>query len=88
MSQNALVTTTEKAFSLANLTAHDQFNGLADSNLMAQKPMDLKLYHPWELNVNQAQIMSLECEKAALDADSKVENTEAVSYTHLRAHET
>ncbi|SVC44161.1 uncharacterized protein METZ01_LOCUS297015, partial [marine metagenome] len=79
LSQNALVTTTEKAFSLANLTARDQFNGLADSNLMAQKPMDLKLYHPWELNVNQAQIMSLECEQAALDADSKVENTEGAN---------
>jgi len=79
LSQNALITTTEKAFSLANLTARDQFNGLADAHLMAQKPMDLKLYHPWELNVQQAQTMSLECEQAALDTDSKVENTEGAN---------
>ncbi len=79
LSINSLLQTTEKALSLANLTAADEFNGLADSSLMATEPIDLDLYHPWKLDMNQAQTIALECEEAALQSDPKVNNSEGAT---------
>jgi len=79
LSKNSLLKTTEKALSLANLTAADEFNGLADSNLMATEPIDLDLHHPWKLDMSEAQTIALECEEAALQSDPKVDNSEGAT---------
>ena len=86
LSKDSLLETTEKALSLASLTAADEFNGLADSNLMATEPIDLDLHHPWKLDMGKAQTMALECEQAALESDPKVDNSEGATVGTYESH--
>ncbi len=86
LSKDSLLETTEKALSLASLTAADECNGLADSNLMATEPIDLDLHHPWKLDMGKAQTMALECEQAALESDPKVDNSEGATVGTYESH--
>ena len=77
LSERAIKSTIEKAFSLSSLTASDECNGLADRERMATEELDLDLYNPWKLEIKKAKSMAIECEASALDFD------ETVSYTQL-----
>ena len=72
----AIKTTVDKAFSLSSLTASDDCNGLADKEHMANKAIDLDLYHPWDLDIEKAKQIAIECEEAALESDNRVVNSE------------
>ena len=85
LSNTTIKKTIEKANSLASLTAADKCNGLADRELMAQEPLDLDLYHQWDIDIQKAQELAIECEQAALSFSSKVINSEGAnvgSYKH------
>jgi PmbA protein len=79
LSESTIIKTIDKAYSLASLTAADEYNGLADKELMAINPMDLDLFHPWDIDILSAQKLALECEQAAIDYDPKVINSEGAS---------
>ena len=79
LSNTTIKKTIEKAHSLASLTAADKCNGLADRELMAQEPLDLDLYHPWDIDIHKAQELAIECEQAALSFSSKVINSEGAN---------
>jgi PmbA protein len=79
LSNTTIKKTIEKANSLASLTAADKCNGLADRELMAQEPLDLDLYHPWDIDIHKAQELAIECEQAALSFSSKVINSEGAN---------
>lgn len=79
LSNTTIKKTIEKANSLASLTAADKCNGLADRELMAQEPLDLDLYHPWDIDIQKAQELAIECEQAALSFSSKVINSEGAN---------
>ena len=72
-------TTVDKAFSLSSLTASDDCNGLADKEHMANKVIDLDLYHPWDLDIEKAKQIAIECEEAALESDNRVVNSEGAT---------
>jgi len=72
LSESTIIKTIDKAYSLASLTAADEYNGLADKELMAINPMDLDLFHPWDIDILSAQKLALECEQAAIDYHPKV----------------
>ncbi len=85
--------TVHKALSLARFAAEDEFAGLADADRMATEFPQLDLYHPWDLGAEQAMELSLECEAAALDADSRISNSEGAgvdsgesSYAYGNSH--
>ena len=75
----AIRDTVKAACSIARHTASDEFAGLADPALLAKNPPDLDLYHPWELPVEQAIELARECETAAMEVDSRINNSEGAS---------
>lgn len=85
-SAKALRDTVDAALSIARLTASDEFSGLADADLLATHFPELDLYHPWEIDVEQAIEMARACEDAAFAADPKVSNSEGASVSVQQSH--
>ncbi|MFA7270619.1 MAG: metalloprotease PmbA [Sterolibacterium sp.] len=78
-SPQALRTTVEAALSIARLTAADPFAGLPNPELLAKHSMDLDLYHPWPLPVEEAIAIAKQCEQAAFDVSPLIKNSEGAS---------
>ena len=79
LASQALSDTVEAACNIARYTAEDEFCGLAERDLMANNIPDLDLHHPWDLPVEQALELALECEAAARAVDSRINNSEGAS---------
>jgi len=82
LSEQALSDTVNAACSIARYTAQDPFCGLADANLLATTMRDLDLYHPWEINVDQAIALARSCEAAALKVDKRITNSEGAGVSN------
>jgi PmbA protein len=82
LSAQALSDTVNAACSIARYTAQDPFCGLADAKLLATKMRDLDLYHPWEINVDQAIALARSCEAAALKVDKRITNSEGAGVSN------
>lgn len=80
LSKQALALTVEKAIDIARYTSEDPCTGLADAELMATEFPDLDLYHPQELDPQQAMRLAIETETAALDYDPRIVNSDGASY--------
>lgn len=78
-SPQAVRDTVEAALSIARYTAKDDCSGLPDADMLAHDCADLDLYHPWDLPVDDAIELALECEQSALDADKHISNSEGVT---------
>lgn len=78
-SRKALEDTLDAACRIARYTAEDEFNGLADPELMAQNPLDLDLYHPWDINADRAIELALEAEDTARAYDARITNSDGAS---------
>ena len=79
LSPQAIKDTVTAACNIAKYTAKDEFCGLADASLMAKNVMDLDLYHPWDISVDDAVILAKECEASALAVDARITNSEGAS---------
>ncbi|KZN51178.1 metalloprotease PmbA [Pseudoalteromonas luteoviolacea] len=79
LSEQALRSVVTKAIEIAKYTADDACNGLADKALMAKDIPDLDLYHPWDLSPQHAIEQCVEAEKAALEFDSRIVNSDGAS---------
>ena len=67
---------------IARYTSEDPAAGLADPELLAKDVPDLDLFHPWEIDAEQAAAIARECEDAARAADPRITNSEgATLYT-------
>jgi PmbA protein len=67
---------------IAKYTSEDPAAGLADAELMATDIPDLDLFHPWEINADEAAAIARQCEDAARTADPRISNSEgATLYT-------
>jgi PmbA protein len=86
LTPEAVRTTVDAALSIARLTASDEYAGLADPELLASSFPDLDLYHPWRLGVDDAVGIARECERAAFDADSRVNNSDGATVSAQQAH--
>lgn len=80
LSHSALVHAVDKALEIASHTSEDPYSGLADPELMLKAPRDMGLYHPVPLDTDEAIEMAIACETAALDADSRITNSDGASY--------
>jgi PmbA protein len=76
LSTLAIKDTVAAACNIAKYTAKDEFCGLADASLMAKDILDLDLYHPWNISVDEAIVIAKECEAAALSVDAQISNSE------------
>jgi len=83
LSPKALKDTVEAACNIAKYTAKDEFCGLADANLMAKEILDLDLYHPWNISVDEAIEIAKQCEAAAFAVDEKcISNSEGAGVSN------
>ena len=79
LSGKAIHEAVSAACSIAKYTAEDAFCGLADAELMATEFPELELYHPWDIDIEEALGLALECETAARDYDQRITNSEGAT---------
>ncbi|MEY4752686.1 MAG: peptidase PmbA [Pseudomonadota bacterium] len=85
----ALRETVMAAFDIARFTAEDSAAGLpdaADLALGAAATRDLDLFHPWDVTAEQAAELGLRCERAALDTDARITNSEGAGVSAQQSH--
>ena len=80
LSEEAIKNPVEAALAIAKYTSPDDCTGLADKELMAFEAPDLALYHSANVDVEQATKLALEAEKAALEYDEKIVNSNGASF--------
>lgn len=80
LSEGAIRNAVEAALAIAKYTSPDDCTGLADKDLMAFDVPDLELYHAADVNVDKATELALQAEKAALEADERIINSNGVSF--------
>ena len=80
LSEEAIKNTVEAALAIAKYTSPDDCTGLADKELMAFEAPDLALYQGASVDVEQATKLALEAEKAALEYDEKIVNSNGASF--------
>ena len=78
-STQAINDTVDAALSIARYTAKDDCSGLPDAEMLARDAVDLDLYYPWDLSVDDAIALAQQCEQAALDTDKRVNNSEGAT---------
>ncbi|MGS2721175.1 metalloprotease PmbA [Paraglaciecola aestuariivivens] len=80
LSPQALELTVEKALEIAKHTSDDPCSGLADKALLASTIPDLDLFHPVELDTEQAIAKVIAAETSALAHDPRITNSDGASY--------
>ncbi len=76
LSADAVKNAVTAACNIARYTTEDEHNGLADASLMLQHQPDLDLYHPWNISIDEAIAIAIDCEDAARHADKRITNSE------------
>ena len=82
----AIKATVEAALSIARFTAEDDCAGLPEAKLLAQRGMDLDLFHPWDIPVEGAIDIARRCEQAAFDVSPMVKNSEGATVSAQQSH--
>lgn len=88
LSEQAIRETVQAACSIARYAMEDECAGLPEKEWLAKDNPDLDLYHPWDLNAEQAIDLVIACEEAARSFHGNITNSEGASLnTHqgLRA---
>jgi PmbA protein len=83
-----LAATVKAACDIARYTSQDPCAGLPDPDRLATVIPDLDLYHPWDLQAEQAIELATQCEDAARAVDTRIDNSEGAtiaSYAGMRA---
>ncbi|MGS0497997.1 metalloprotease PmbA [Pseudoalteromonas mariniglutinosa] len=81
LSPKTLRTVVEKAIDIAKFTSDDPHNGVADKALLEFAPLDLDLYHPWDVSPEQGIELCHTAEQAALNADARIVNSDGASFS-------
>jgi PmbA protein len=71
--------TVAKASAIARHTAEDPYAGLADPAELATQIPQLDLYHPWDIEAEQAIELARACEAAGLACDPRLKNSEGAT---------
>ena len=78
----------KSALELAKITSEDPFSGIPDASQLGQLPGDLDLYHEdvYSLPGSERIDYARRAEKAALDFDSRIKNSEGGSFDAATGH--
>jgi PmbA protein len=82
----ALRQAVEAAFNIARFTAEDPAAGLPDEDSFERDPRDLDLFHPWDLQVEQAIELAQNAEQAAFAVSPMVVNSEGANVYTSSGH--
>lgn len=86
LSPMALQATAKAAYDIARFTAEDECAGLADPAHLEFAPQDLQLYHPWMINVEEAQALACRAEQAAFAQSALITNSDGASVSAQHSH--
>lgn len=75
----ALRATAEAAYNIARFTAEDDCAGLAEEELLERNPQDLDLFHPWNIDAEQAIDIARRAEAAAFAVSPRIRNSDGAS---------
>jgi PmbA protein len=78
-SPTALQQTVSAALAIARHTTEDDCAGLPEPALLARELPDLDLFHPWDLDTEEAIDVARRCEAAAFALSKKLRNSEGAS---------
>ncbi|HEC05165.1 MAG TPA: metalloprotease PmbA [Thiothrix sp.] len=84
VSPQAIKDTVEAACRIAKYTSDDECSGLADADLMATEFPDLDLYHPWDIQADEAIDIALNCENAAREFSPLITNSDGSGVSSYR----
>jgi PmbA protein len=87
-SRAAIEQTVQAAYDIARFTAEDPVAGLPEPEDIAgpgEQP-DLDLFHPWDINSEQAAEIALRCESAAFETDRRITNSEGAGVSAQQSH--
>jgi PmbA protein len=79
LSVKAIRETVAKAVSIAGFTAEDECAGLPDADTIARDIPDLDLFHPWQIEPDEARDLAVACEAVALAVDKRIGNSEGAT---------
>lgn len=79
LSEDSIKKTVKAACSIAKFSNEDEFSGLPDKDMLATEFPDLDLYHPWDIDAEQAIKLAIECEDAARSFHPEISNSEGAS---------
>jgi PmbA protein len=88
-SRAALEQTVRAAYDIARYTAEDPVAGLPDEADLARgeaAERDLDLFHPWAIEADEATEIARRCERAALDTDRRITNSEGAGVSAQASH--
>jgi PmbA protein len=76
----------EAAYNIARFTAEDPAAGLPDDDTFEREPRDLDLFHPWDLQVEQAIEIAQAAEQAAFAVSPQIVNSEGANVYTSSGH--
>ena len=79
LSAKSIKETVTAACSIARYANEDKYAGLPDPERLATELTDLDLYHPWNINADDAINLALECEDTARQYHPDIHNSEGAS---------
>ena len=88
-SRAALEQTVRAAYDIARFTAEDPAAGLPDVSDLAlgdAATRNLDLYHPWDIDAEEACELARRCEAAALSTDPRITNSEGAGVSVQSSH--
>ncbi len=84
-SPQAVEQTVRAAHDIARFTAKDPAAGLPDEQDIATEHQDLKLFHPWAIDAEQATALALRGEDAAFATDPRIRNSEGAGVSAFQS---
>ncbi|NDD00859.1 MAG: metalloprotease PmbA [Betaproteobacteria bacterium] len=85
-SEAAIQQTVQAAYDIARFTAEDPTAGLPDEEDIAKVHPELDLFHPWDINSEQAAQLALACEEAALKTSRRITNSDGAGVSAQQSH--
>jgi PmbA protein len=88
-SRAALEQTVRAAYDIARFTAEDPAAGLPDEQDLASREdasRNLDLFHPWAIDAEGAVELAKRCERAALEVDRRITNSEGAGVSAQQSH--
>ncbi len=85
-SKASLKATVEAAYHIAQHTAEDNCAGPAEAELLEKKPLDLDLFHPWNIDAAHAVEIARTAEGAAFAVSNQIQNSDGASVSAHHAH--
>ena len=88
-SRAAIEQTVQAAYDIARFTAQDPFAALPDARDVAPQSKhrtDLDLFHPWDINSEQAAKLAIVIEAAAFATNKRITNSEGAAVSAQQSH--